>query len=73
MDDLYFDEAFNPGSNGNNGQAGSIKKQLMVYFSVSSQVLSNKMSLANSAFNEYYRALFSLTTNKGDAPKTKKE
>lgn len=72
-DDLYFDEAFNPGSNGNNGQAGSIKKQLMVYFSVSSQVLSNKMSLANSAFNEYYRALFSLTTNKGDAPKTKKE
>lgn len=69
-DDLYFDEAFNPGSAGKDKeQVNSVKKQLMVYFTVTSQVLSNKMSLANSAFNEYYRALYSLTNDKGDSPK----
>ena len=36
----------------------------MVYFSVASIILSNKMSLALSAFNEYYKALNSLTGEK---------
>ena len=40
------------------------KNHIMIYFSVSSIILSNKMSLALAAFNEYYKALNSLTGQK---------
>jgi len=42
----------------------SAKNHISVYFSVVSIILSNKMSLALSAFNEYYKALNSLTGEK---------
>ena len=62
-DDLYFNEFTDP-----NGGVKNIKDNLMTYFKVCSQVLSNVMSLSNAAFNEYYRALDSLIGNKSDKP-----
>lgn len=57
--EYYFNE-FDQGAG-----TKSAKNHIMVYFSVASIILSNKMSLALSAFNEYYKALNSLT---GDKP-----
>lgn len=53
-DMLYFNE-FNEGTG-----TKSIKNELMVYFNVCSSVLSIKMSMAQAAFNEFFRALSSL-------------
>lgn len=58
--DMYFINEFDQGAG-----TKSAKNHIMVYFSVASIILSNKMSLALSAFNEYYKALNSLT---GDKP-----
>lgn len=56
--EYYFNE-FDQGAG-----TKSAKNHIMVYFSVASIILSNKMSLALSAFNEYYKALNSLTGEK---------
>lgn len=60
-DELYFNE-FDQGAG-----TKSTKNDLMTYFSVCSSVLSIKMSVAQSAFNEFYRALSSLV-NSNDKP-----
>ena len=62
-DMLYFNE-FVEGTG-----AKSVKNDLMIYFSVCSSVLSIKMSMAQAAFNEFYRALSSLVNSK-DKPET---
>ena len=64
--DLYFNEFSDP-----DGGVKYIKNELMVYFNVCSQVLTNKMSLVNAAFNEFYRALSSLSNAK--QPETNKQ
>lgn len=56
--EYYFNE-FDQGTG-----AKTSKNHIMIYFSVSSIILSNKMSLALAAFNEYYKALNSLTGQK---------
>lgn len=53
----FFSEAFNPGDG-----AKSTKTDVQNYFKICSSVVSVKMSLANTIFNEYYRALSSLYT-----------
>lgn len=60
-DVLYFNE-FDQGAG-----TKSVKNDLMTYFSVCSSVLSIKMSCAQAAFNEFYRALSSLV-NSNDKP-----
>lgn len=56
-DMLYFNE-FDEGTG-----TKSVKNDLMIYFSVCSSVLSIKMSTAQAAFNEFYRALSSLVSS----------
>ena len=55
---MYFNEFTDKGKV--TKQTRDINKQLMVYFSVSSQALSVKMSMADAAFKEFYAALKSL-------------